>query len=152
MSDIKMKSLDEFLQDTFTEEFLKEAAVEYTLAQIAGRAHKAKEDSELSSREIAARMGLKSQAVVQRIVTEARPHNITLSTLVRFSHACGYELNVEFKQPIVMESWLKYWEGIRDDNIALKAKIKLLEAQLAKTSDCGLAISHSMWCPAWEKE
>ena len=60
MSEVKTMSLQDFFSETFSEEFVKEAAVEYTLAQIAGRAFETKAVSGLSFREIAERMGLKS--------------------------------------------------------------------------------------------
>ncbi len=102
----KEMSMEEFFKETFSEDFLKEADVEYTLAQIAGRAFQAKEESGLSFRKIAEKMGLKTSAVVQRIVQEAEPHNVTLATLVRFGQACGFKLNVKFEKADKFKQWI----------------------------------------------
>jgi transposase-like protein len=88
-------SLTDFCRTTFSEEFLREAAVEYLLAEIAGRAAQVKEASGLSYREIARRMGV-SPAIVRRIVAQARPHKVPLETFVRFGQACGYKVDLKF--------------------------------------------------------
>ncbi len=109
MAKSKEMSMEEFFQDTFSEEFLREAEVEYTLAQIAGRAFDAKKESKLSFRDIAKRMGVKTPAVAQRIVNEAEPHNVTLSTLVRFGQACGFDLDIEFRPKDMFTNWATGW-------------------------------------------
>lgn len=100
--DIKMHEnrrikVNDFFKEKFSDEFLDEIEVEYTLAQIAGRAFSAKEKSGLSFRKIAKKMGLRSPAMIQRIVQKAKPHNVTLATIVKFGQACGFDVDIEFK-------------------------------------------------------
>ena len=58
-----------------------------------------KEESGLSVREIARRMGTPGhQAQVERIIDEKHAHNMTLKTLFKFAEACGYECNISFKK------------------------------------------------------
>jgi hypothetical protein len=91
-------SSDDFFKDIFSKEFLQESDVEYALAKVAGGAYNVKQESGLSFRKIATKMGLKSPSVIQRMVRQAQPHNVTLETLVRFAYACGFELNIEFRK------------------------------------------------------
>lgn len=98
-------SLNDFFAETFSQDFLDEAAIEYSLAEIAARAYAAKQHSRLSIRDIARKMGSKGPAVVQRIVDQASPHNVTVSTLVRFAHACGFELRVDFAPKERFANW-----------------------------------------------
>lgn len=111
MDNKKRLKAKEFFEETFSEEFIREAEVEYTLAKIAAKAYSAKQDSGLSFRAIAKRMGLKSPAVVQRIVNDALPHNVTLATLVKFGQACGFDIDINFKtkysEEIARYSWSK---------------------------------------------
>lgn len=96
MSEIKTQSFQEFIKETFSDEFLQETAIEYTLAQIAGRAYEARKKSGLSFCKIVDKMGLCSQEMVQQIIDTEELGSIRISDLVRFSHACGFDLNVEF--------------------------------------------------------
>jgi hypothetical protein len=105
-------SLGDFFKDTFSERFLEDADIEYTLAQIAGRAYRIKEKSGLSYRAIASKMGNTSPAIVQRIVNKAEPHNVTLSTLVRFGYACGYKMDLDFKPLKSKEQWTAVWRNV----------------------------------------
>lgn len=105
--ELKTTSLDDFFNDTFSQKFLDEAEIEYALARIAARASAAKDEADLSVRELAKRMGSGSPAVVQRILDEAKPHNVTVATLVRFAHACGFELRVEFAPKSHLVDWFE---------------------------------------------
>jgi transcriptional regulator with XRE-family HTH domain len=86
----------DFFGMVLPEELVEAADVEYMLARVAGRAFHVKKESGLSYRKIAKKMGT-SPGVIQRIVRDAEPHNVTLLTLARFSQACGYEMFVEFR-------------------------------------------------------
>jgi hypothetical protein len=112
--ELNTTSLDDFLKDTFSQEFLDEAEIEYALARIAAHASTAKAASGLSIREVANRMGSKSPAVVQRIVDEGSPHNVTVATLARFAHACDYELRVEFAPRNRVAGWLEQAGRLHD--------------------------------------
>lgn len=89
-------NLQEFLEENFSKEFVEEVAVEHTLAQVAGKVIRAKEESGLSIREISERMGRKSMLQVQHILNDGKSHNVTLNTLVRFCYMCGFELDIKF--------------------------------------------------------
>jgi len=92
----KHLTLEEFGQRTFSEEFLQEADIEYNLAQIAGRAFQAKENSGQNFKSIAEKMGLESPAKILKVIQEVEPHDITVADLVRFAQACGCTLDVNF--------------------------------------------------------
>lgn len=58
-----------------------------------------KEESGMSVREIARRMGTPGHpAQVERIIDEKHAHNMTLKTLFKFAEACGYVCNISFKR------------------------------------------------------
>ena len=90
-------TLTDFFNDTFEPEFIDDAQVDYRLAQLAGRLIALVEDSGLSRREIARRMGHKSPSAVQRLVTQGRAHNATAETLIRLAAACEHRLVITFE-------------------------------------------------------
>jgi transcriptional regulator with XRE-family HTH domain len=105
MSKTGAMSLNEFLEGTFSQEFLDEAKLEYALAEVAGKVFRVKEESGLSVRKIAQKMGSKSPAIVQRLIDQDKPHNVTLSTLIRFAFACGHKLVLDFKPSAALSDW-----------------------------------------------
>jgi len=92
-----MTTLKKFFNETFSKGSDEEAEIYYSLVRIAICAAEMKKTSGLSYREIAKRMG-SSSSTVRRILDDAKPCNITVGTLIRFSRACGFKLRIHFEK------------------------------------------------------
>lgn len=81
-----------------TDEDFREAKVEYVLLSLSHQLRDALDASELGVQEIAASMGLKSTRQVEKLVNWNEQANPTIRVLVRFAHACGYDLEVALRR------------------------------------------------------
>lgn len=96
MKNKRIKNCDEFFGEILPDELIRKAKIDHVLSVLAANAYDAKQKSGCSFRLIAEKMGLKSHAVVQRIVNDGMAHNVTLSTLIKFGQACGFDVDIKF--------------------------------------------------------
>ncbi len=82
------------MSDLTPNEFEQLVALEEMLADLSVEARRIADESGLSRRAIAERMGHSSPSTVQRLVGGAA-YNATIETLARFAWACGFECKVE---------------------------------------------------------
>jgi hypothetical protein len=85
-----------------TNEFEQLVALEEMLAELSLEARRIADESGLSRRAIAERMGQSSASTVQRLVSGAA-YNSTVETLSRFAWACGFELKVALVSKAVLQ-------------------------------------------------
>lgn len=92
------RSLDSFLKDTFSTDFIEGSEVGYTLAQIAGRASEMQKASGMSVNDLLAKTDSKFVMPLIEILCNGASHEVTLEALAWLSQACGYTLDVKFKK------------------------------------------------------
>jgi len=85
--------LEEFMRETFSEDFIREADAQYDLYRVSAKCRQIADESPYSRRELAKRMGVSKTTINRLIFSENSPR---LATLSKLAHACGYELEINF--------------------------------------------------------
>lgn len=100
----------EYLEEIYSEDMIDCVSVESAMMDMAHQLRGVLEESGLSIRGAAAKMGQRSTSQVQRLVDVEEGANPTLRTLVRFARACGYDLFFEMRpskglRPVGKKEW-----------------------------------------------
>lgn len=92
--------------------------IERQLLELSLRAKTIANESGLTRRQIAERMGHASPSTVQRLIGGGMAYNATVETLIRFATACGYSVET---------TWLRPETGVQQPSYKHGAVISMAE-------------------------